>query len=63
MAAKKKNTINEYIPQQPSREYRAHMAALRRASKEALKSRKAAIKFLQGAGILDKDGNVAEPYR
>jgi hypothetical protein len=39
------------------------LEAIRKSGEEALKSRENAIKFLQGAGVLDENGEPTELYR
>ncbi|CAN5404874.1 hypothetical protein BH09SUM1_BH09SUM1_17660 [soil metagenome] len=46
-----------------SQELRLQLEAIRRSAKSASKSKKTAVAFLQGAGILDEKGELAEPYR
>lgn len=36
---------------------------LKKAAKEVIRDKETAIAFLKSAGIMDKDGNLAEPYR
>jgi len=36
---------------------------LKKAAEEVIRDKETAIEFLKSAGIMDKDGNLAEPYR
>jgi len=36
---------------------------LKKAAKEVIRDKETAIAFLKSAGIMDKDGNLTEPYR
>jgi hypothetical protein len=40
-----------------------HLEASRRLRDEMRGNKEKSLAFLQRAGILDKDGNLAEPYR
>jgi hypothetical protein len=40
-----------------------HLKASKKVLKQVIKSRSTAIAFLQKAGILDKNGELAPPYR
>jgi len=35
---------------------------LKKAAKEVIRDKETAIEFLKSAGIMDKDGNLTEPY-
>ncbi|MCC6548296.1 hypothetical protein IT570_14135 [Candidatus Sumerlaeota bacterium] len=60
MALSKQNPAH---PDYKPKWVRDHLAASERVMKKALKSKASARKLLQEAGILDKKGNLAKPYR